>query len=186
MDIKKSLLIIVILITLVGCNNKANNTPNVKDGGKEETITSDDKIDEQLEEQPPQQLNDGIKYVNDLIGYSLVLPNSWEECYTIFEQEDGRYVNILFIGTSNLGKGPEGNGLYMFSIIREDVISDVWDSVKEIGKFKGQNYYYATGTDFSIGGLKDHEDESVNNDFKKAMSMLEDVPKILETIKAID
>ncbi|GKX30197.1 hypothetical protein SH1V18_26770 [Vallitalea longa] len=150
-----------------------------------EQQSADDKIEEDSQEQPRQQ-DEGIKYVNDVMGFSLTFPNSWEGYYNIVEEENGGYIDILYTGKDSTIKGEDGNGLYMFSIIREDELDDFLDSIKEIGTYREQKYYYATHTDFEIGSLRDEEDENMNTDFKKAMSMLEDVPQILETISAME
>lgn len=243
MKIKKMLFIIVIIM-LVGCNNKIHNTSVNDDGVKEQKANTtlnietdkkveekkqpandklqenieeqlsidkveepeekqqlvndnikeyqtqqqpvDNKIEKSIEKQLPNQENDGIIYINNSMGFSITFPNSWEGYYNIIEDENGGCIDIRYKGKDGTIKGQNGKGLYMFSIIREDKLNNFLDSINVIGTFREKNYYYATHTDFEIGSLRDEEEESNNADFKKAMSMLEDVPQILKTIKAIE
>jgi hypothetical protein len=126
----------------------------------------------------------------------LGFPQSWKGYYKI-EEGDTNYIEVYFIGQSKISKGENGNGLFMFYIGTEEAFNDLFtDGNRNIGNIKGVDYYYATGTDYSLGALDLSTDQSssenitdqterklMDEDFHKAQEMQKDIDGILKTFK---
>ncbi len=142
--------------------------------------------------------NQVITYVNKESGFALDFPKSWEGYYAVNDSEKD-YIRVSFTGKSKFGKGfnDETNtydGLQMFVICSENNLNEFLDGKKKIGTVNGINYYYATGTDYPIGALKDYidmdmgsneqEKNLVQSDYDKAREMEMDVEKISNSFRA--
>lgn len=108
-------------------------------------------------------LENELTYKNYSCGYQITFPKTWKGYYVI-EVKDKSSIRVNFWGKSKtatiLGKSFNTQGLPMFMIVSEKYIeNEALDNVRKIGKIKGINYFYATGTGSDISMLKTVGDE---------------------------
>ncbi len=122
-------------------------------------------------------------YVNENLGYSLEIPESWDGYYKIHEEYGN--ISVSYYGDTEKSKGEDDKGITMFFIVDEHTAENekgFLDSITDVGVARGINYFYATTTDFSLGALYDAS-ENDNDDWDRAHQMMDDIPDILKSFK---
>jgi len=208
---------IVVLILLTGCQNGTrvptlapiSTTPATSPTQAPASIptpTAMPTLPTTPEPTPEDVVLSGTTYTNERCGYQLTFPASWDGCVRTgvgFDNE--KDLIVYFNGKSETAKKlDEEYGIDMFMILSESTVEDAMflDSVELLGETRGVSYYYATSTDFAIGGISDalrHADlaEAViaeaewrlaTEDLDKAMSMVEraNIEFVKASFKATD
>ncbi|WP_379317915.1 hypothetical protein [Paenibacillus puldeungensis] len=180
---------IVFSLLFTGCTTKHNSIS---------TSATTTKQDEQKDSKPSQE---NILYTNKKLGFSLKIPSSWRDSYSIVKSDDGTGIDFYFIGKSKTSQAefedsPSVKGLYLFSIATEASIQDSEDSVDsilDVGTAHGTKYISYTGTDCSICILKDEETEAdskeldlLKADWQKVSTMLDEKETVLKTFQSVD
>ncbi len=187
------ILLCMFAIILSGCQHTDKNASN-----KQNNTNAIENKQNSVE-------NNNIIYINDELGFSLTFPHNWKNYYKIRESEDG--ITINFYGKSLAGRGATINrddGLIMFFVQNEETVkAEILDSVTKLGTVNGINYYFATGTGFDLEPIELINEETakrfldaygleiygeaqlplIQDDWKKAQQMQEDIPNILESFK---
>lgn len=148
----------------------------------------------------------GIVFQNEKDGYQLTFPETWQGWYRLDVREDS--VGVWFLGKSQTGKKHVGDdkyeGIPMFTIIQERGYNlKDYDNIIYIGKVKGVNYFYGTGTSNNFDVLqeiangkkperwyRDYEiDEKeiqlAKQDLEKVNRMKEEINSILASFREI-
>lgn len=144
---------------------------------------------------------DDIVYKNNKFNYTLKFPVSWRGNYIVNENNEEGYIEVCFIGKSNVSKNynqetNKAEGLSMFFVSTERYLkeNEFTDGAMKIGKSHHVNFYYFTNTDYPLGALFDtyksstinkKERDLAHNDFIKATKMEKDIKDILKTFRGI-
>lgn len=171
---KKILVALFFSICLTGCSNSNELNQGLSEAGSQNT--------------------EHISYTNSTLGFSLTIPNTWKDFYTIYEWADG--IDFYFIGESDASQGFDTQplkGLYLFSIGKENYVQengDFLDGITQIGTIEGYKFYSYTGTDCSMCILKDEtmdysseELNKMNNDWEKAVVMSSEKEIVLSSFR---
>ncbi len=183
---------LILALVLAGCNkieNNINTAENISAGGEGDSLKSGEN---------EAKTSKSIVYTNTKLGFTLDFPQSWEGNYIIKEYDED-FIGVHFIGQSEMGRGEDNDGLFMFYIGTEDALAELFaDGNTIIGTANGRDFYYATGTDYPLSSLDLSSDETLSemikdenerklmqDDFAKAKQMEADIENIIKTFKPI-
>jgi hypothetical protein len=130
----------------------------------EEVKNNDPEID------APKQ--DGIKYTNDDLGFSFVMPKSWEGKYKIEEVKSG--IKVFFKPTN---PEPEYDGALFYILDSSTVDESFMDRVGEPRSFMAKDVEYIVGGPTDLRFNPDHKE------FETFIKMVEEVNTVVATIK---
>jgi hypothetical protein len=164
-------------------------------------------IGEQL--QDPTQVRkipaDSLLYQNEVCGYQLIFPESWQDYYYV-DDENAEEVLIYFYGKSKTGtiiyKDLGCIGLPLFYILSERVLEDgTFDRAIQLGTVKGINYFCVmpTGANWGVLDTVAIKGESPTNkysidetelklaieDWKQLQQMFQEVDMLSKTFQPI-
>ncbi len=194
-QIKISGIIILIIVLLTSCNYETRIFEEPSVSQTSESFPSvgfgNDNMSTNVE--------DGIVYVNETLGYQITFPEFWSGWYFVDDAQPS-YIEVNFLGKSIAGstKYEEyiGLGLPMFYIIAEkDLEGETLDSIQYLGDSKGIKYFYATGTGSSLGSLHEVIDNGegdetelslTKTDLETMLKMQESMVGVAKTFKAIE